>query len=207
MTDKNQQTALKALAKLDEDMARAIALVGPLPDRSRAPGFSALLRILCEQQLSVASAAAIWARVEAALIPLTPKTWIAADEGVLRNLGLSRAKMAYGRHLAEAIESGQVNLDRLSEMDDAEAAAHLIQVKGIGRWTAEIYLLFALNRTDIWPADDLALQEGLRMLKRFRKRPDRVRMDKVGKAWSPYRGYAARVLWRYYGMVRSGIIS
>lgn len=200
----NQKKALKALAEIDPDLGRAIQLIGPLPDRARTAGFPTLLRILCEQQLSVASAAAIWGRVEKALVPLTPQTWAAADDRLLRGLGLSRAKVAYGRYLATAIAEGAVDLDRLHTLDDAEAAAHLVQVKGIGRWTAEIYLLFALERPDIWPADDLALQEGLRLLKRMRKRPDRARMDKIAKPWRPYRGLAARVLWRYYGLAKKG---
>lgn len=197
---------LTALAEADTDLARAIQLVGPLPDRSREPGFAALLKILFEQQLSVASAAAIWGRFATALGEINPDNLLRYSDTDLRAFGLSRPKILYSRHLAQAMLDGVLDLDGLHRFDDMEAVAHLTQVKGIGRWTAEIYLLFALGREDIWPADDLALQEGLRLLKKFRKRPDRARMDRLSKPWRPYRGTAARILWRYYGLARKGAL-
>jgi DNA-3-methyladenine glycosylase II len=202
MTPLDQQLA--HLAAADPDLGRAIGLVGPLPDRTRAPGFPTLLRIMCDQQLSTASAAAIWARIEAGLTTITPDRVRGASDDDLRALGLSRPKVRYARALAEAIALGTLDLDAVARMDDVAAAAALTSVVGIGRWTAEVYLLFALGRTDIWPADDLALQEALKRLKRMRARPDRRRMDREAKKWRPYRGAAARVLWAYYRVSKPG---
>ncbi len=202
MTPLDQQLA--HLAGTDPDLGRAIALVGELPDRTRPPGFPTLLRILCDQQLSTASAAAIWARLEAGLMTITPDRVLAAGDDDLRALGLSRPKVRYARALAEAVALGALDLDAVARMDDLPAIEALTNVVGIGRWTAEVYLLFALGRTDIWPADDLALQEALKRLKRMRARPDRQRMDREAKRWRPYRGAAARVLWAYYRVSKPG---
>lgn len=196
--------SLRALAECDEDLARAIEQVGPLPDRTREPGFAALLRIVCEQQLSVASAAAIWRRMESELVPLMPETILAADDARLGALGLSRPKIRYSRCLAEAVREGALDFARLHALDDRSAKEELCAVKGIGRWTADIYLLFVMRRPDIWPAGDLALQEAMRLLKRLRKRPDEARMDRLARPWAPHRGTAARVLWRYYALAKKG---
>jgi len=199
--------ALEALSDSDADMARAIRLVGPLPDRTRDPGFGALLRIVIEQQLSVASANAIWSRFEATLGKVSPENVLRLDDAAMRGAGLSGPKIRYSRFVAEAVRDGQLDLDRLHDLADSDAVAHLVQVKGIGRWTAEIYLLFAMGRSDIWPAGDLALQEGVRILKGYRKRPDPKRMDRVAKPWTPHRGTAARVLWRFYGLSKRGALA
>jgi DNA-3-methyladenine glycosylase II len=198
--------ALRALGRADPDMARAIKLAGPLPDRTRSPGFTTLLRSICFQQLSIASAGAIWARLEAAVTPLTPAALLALEEEALRAFGFSRPKVRYARHLAEAVHGGHLDLDRLHELEDELALSELCKVKGIGRWTAEIYLLFALGRSDIFPADDLALQVALQHVKRLRKRPDRKRMIKLAEPWRPHRGVAARVLWHYYRAIKSGSV-
>ncbi len=186
----------------DRDLERVVRLVGPLPDRSRPPGFAALLQILCEQQLSVASAAAIWKRVAAAVEPLGPETFLALPEERLRALGLSRSKVIYGRALAEAVAAGRFDLDGLSALDDEAAMAALTAIKGIGRWTAEIYLLFTLGRNDIWPADDLALQAAMHHLKGLRQRPGRAEMVALAEGWRPHRGTAARLLWAYYRQIK-----
>ncbi|MCW5751588.1 MAG: DNA-3-methyladenine glycosylase 2 family protein [Alphaproteobacteria bacterium] len=204
LTGRALAQSLRALAERDKDLARAIDLVGPLPDRTRQPGFPALLRIVCEQQLSVASAAAIWRRLEAEFSPLTPENLLAADDARLAALGLSRPKIRYGRCLAEAVREGRLDFERLHGLDDRAASEELCAVKGIGRWTAEIYLLFVMRRPDIWPAGDLALQEGMRLLKRLRKRPDEARMDRLARPWAPHRGTAARILWRYYALTKKG---
>ncbi|HYM33164.1 MAG TPA: DNA-3-methyladenine glycosylase [Candidatus Cybelea sp.] len=190
--------ALRALARADEDLARAIRVAGPLPDRSRPPGFQTLLRSICFQQLSIASAGAIWQRLEARVSPLDPQGLLALDEDALRGLGLSRPKARYALALAESIVGGSLDLDMLHAMDDEAAIAALCQVKGVGRWTAEIYLLFALGRSDTFPADDLALQVAAQHVKKLRKRPDGTKMRKLAEAWSPHRGVAARLLWHYY---------
>lgn len=203
MTD--LETELAELAVRDADLARAIAAVGVLPDRMRAPGFATLLKIICDQQLSTLAAAAIWARLEAALGGVTPDRIVRCSDEELRGLGLSRPKVRYARILAEQVAEGRLDLDAVARMDDAEAMAALTAVTGIGRWTAEIYLLFALGRSDVWPAGDLALQESLRRLKRLKARPDAARMDAMAKKWRPYRGTAARVLWAYYRVSRQDL--
>ncbi|HUN50052.1 MAG TPA: DNA-3-methyladenine glycosylase 2 family protein [Candidatus Sulfotelmatobacter sp.] len=196
--------ALRSIARADADMARAIKLAGPLPDRARPPGFITLLRSICFQQLSLASAGAIWARLEAAVDPLTPAALLALEEAAMRGFGFSGPKVRYARHLAEAIHLGQLDLDGLHALEDELALAELCKIKGIGRWTAEVYLLFALGRADIFPADDLALQVAMQRVKRLRKRPDRKRMLKLAEPWRPYRGVGARVLWHYYRTVKAG---
>jgi len=194
--------ALKALRAADGDMARAIKLVGPLPDRSRPAGFPALLKIVCQQQLSVASAAAIWNRMEAAIQPLTPARLLSFDDAGLRALGMSGPKIRYSRHLAETLAGGGLDLETLATMEDAAALAALVQIKGIGRWTAEIYLMFALGRPDVWPADDLALQVAVQYLKGLKARPSQKQMDRLAEPWRPHRTVAARILWAYYREVK-----
>ncbi len=197
--------ALAELAARDPDLGRAILAVGPLPDRARPPGFPTLLRIICDQQLSTLAAAAIWARLEAALGTVTADRIVREPEDALRALGLSRPKVRYARLLAEAVAGGRLDLAAVERLPDAEAMAALTAVTGIGRWTAEIYLLFALGRPDIWPAGDLALQESLRRLKRLGARPGPATMDALARTWRPYRGTAARVLWAWYRVSRQDL--
>ncbi len=148
--------SLAVLFQLDPDLKQAREVAGALPDRSRPPGLKTLMKLIVDQQVSLASAAAIWARVEAGTRPFTPHHFLTLDEDALKAMGLSRPKMRYMRALCGDIADGTLPLDRLPEMDDAEAMAALTAVKGIGRWTAEVYLLFALNRPDIFPSGDLA---------------------------------------------------
>jgi len=203
MTDLDAELA--ELAARDPDLARAITAVGPLPDRARPPGFPTLLKIICDQQLSTLAAAAIWARLEAALGTVTADRIVREPDEALRALGLSRPKVRYARILAEQVAGGALDLDAVDRMADAEAMAALTAVTGIGRWTAEIYLLFALGRPDIWPAGDLALQESMRRLKRLEARPDAAGMDRLAGKWRPYRGTAARVLWAWYRVSRQDL--
>ncbi len=192
------QSQLDALAAADLDMARAIAAVGPLPERHRTPGLAALMRVVVDQQLSVASANAIWGRLEARVAPFTAANFLALDADAAKAAGLSRPKWAYCRNLAQAVIDGSLNLDGLDQASDAEVTQTLTAIKGIGRWTAEIYLLFSLGRTDIWPAHDLALQVAVQHLKGLEARPSWKQMDQVAEQWRPWRGTAARILWRYY---------
>lgn len=196
---------LALLAARDPDLARAAALAGPLPDRSRPPGFATLLQIVCAQQVSTAAAASVWQRLQAAVRPLTPAGILAlSDDGETAGLGLGRRKLACCRALAEAVAGGRLDLDNLADLPDAEAVAALSAVHGIGRWTAEIYLLFALRRSDVWPAGDLALQAALHHLKRLPARPDRREMDRLAEPWRPHRAAAAELLWGYYAALRRG---
>jgi DNA-3-methyladenine glycosylase II len=196
--DETLRPALEALAARDPDIARAYAACGLPPVRRRAPGFAGLLHIICAQQVSAASAAAMIGRLDAAARPLDPGSFLALDDAALRAIGFSRAKVRYGRALAEDVLAGRIDVDGLARMDEAAAVAHLCRAKGIGRWTAEIYLLFALGRPDVWPADDLAVQVAAQRLKGLAARPGRAAMLALAEPWRPYRSAAARFLWHLY---------
>lgn len=196
--DETLRPALEALAAADADLARAYAGCGLPPVRRQDPGFAGLIRMITGQQVSVASARAIIGRLEAAARPLTPRKFLALDDGDLRAIGFSRQKVVYGRALAEDILARRLNLKALPDRSDAEVAQQLLQVKGIGRWTTDIYLLFALQRPDIWPVDDLAVVVATQRLKGLDERPDRKTMLALGEAWRPHRSAAARLLWHYY---------
>ena len=196
--DKSLQPALEALAARDPDIARHFAVCGLPPVRRQKTGFGGLLRIIMAQQVSAASAAALNARLAEAVRPLTPKTFLALDDAALREIGLSRAKMRYGRALAEDLLSRRIDLRKLARLDDEAAIEHLMQAKGVGRWTAEIYLLFSLRRADIWPADDLAVQSAAQRLKGLKDRPRGEVMRDLAEPWRPHRSAAARFLWHLY---------
>lgn len=189
---------LRSLAARDADVAAAIQRYGYPELRTRPAGFEALLRAIVAQQISTYAAASIWKRIEAAVQPLTPDAYCAMSDEAMRACGLSRQKLSYMRSLAELVASGEVPLDALHEHEDEAAIEQLVKIKGIGRWTAEIYLMFALKRRDIWPADDLGLMVGMQRIKRLRKRPDRKRMLKLGEAWRPWRSAASHLLWHYF---------
>ncbi|MBT5498271.1 MAG: DNA-3-methyladenine glycosylase 2 family protein, partial [Alphaproteobacteria bacterium] len=126
------------------------------------------------------------------------ETFLAAGDDALRAVGFSNRKVEYGKGLAEAILDGTLETERLAGLDDDEVTKVLTSIRGLGRWSADIYMLFALGRADAWPLDDLAIQVAVQKLKRMRKRPDRKRMEAVAKRWRPYRGVAALFLWHYY---------
>lgn len=190
--------ALEALSRVDKDIARAYGICGLPPRRPRKPGFAALIHIIVGQQVSAHAARAINGRLKDAVHPLTPEGFLHLGDADFKAIGFSRQKVGYGRALAEDVLSGRINFRALGRMDDEAAIAHLIQAKGIGRWSAEIYLLFALKRPDIWPVDDLAVRMAVIKLKRLRKHPDPKRMQAIARPWRPYRSAAARFMWHYY---------
>lgn len=190
--------ALRELSSRDTDIARAVAEVGHPPTRNRQPGFATLIGIITAQQISAAAASAIRTRLETAANPLTPENFLALDDDAMSAIGLSGRKIEYGRALAAAIVSGDFDPANLATLPEEEAMASLISHKGIGRWSAEIYLLFALGRTDVWPADDLAVAVAVQRLKRLNERPNRERMDAIAEAWRPWRGIVALLMWQYY---------
>lgn len=196
--DERLRPAMEALADADPDIAAAYADCGLPPVRASAPGFAGLIRMIAGQQVSVQAAAAIVARLEARVDPLTAGEFLKAGEADLRAVGFSRPKVRYGRFLAEEIVSGRLDVDGLEALDDAAAVAALTRVKGIGRWTAEIYLLFALHRPDVLPAGDLALCVAAQHLKKLEARPDPRAMAALAEAWRPHRSAAARFLWHLY---------
>jgi DNA-3-methyladenine glycosylase II len=185
------------LAAHEPRFARALPLVGALPLRREADGFPALLRAIVGQQVSVASARAIWARLEG--LGLTEATAMAAatDED-LRAAGLSRQKARYGRALAQ---SG-IDFNALRTVSDVGVVKALVAVPGIGVWTAEIYAMFALGRADVFAPGDLALQEGARLLFELEARPSEKALRAMAEDWSPWRSVAARILWAYYRVAK-----
>ena len=184
-------------------ISHMLELGGPTPLRLRKPGLEGLLLIVIAQQVSVASAEAIAARVRANITPLDAATINALSDDQLRACGLSGPKMRTFRALSEAILSGTLNLEALAGMRPEEAHRAMIQVKGIGPWTADIFLLFCLGHPDAWPAGDLALQEAARIALGMKTRPDAKRLEKIGERWRPWRGVAARILWAYYSVAKA----
>lgn len=196
--DETLRPALEALAACDPDIARHYARCGLPPERGQPAGFAGLVRIIASQQVSAASAGAIIGRLEAALSPVTPEGFLELDEGTLKGIGLSRPKMRYCRALAEDLLAGRIDLDRLGDLDDQAAIEHLVQAKGIGVWSAEVYLLFALRRPDVWPADDLAVRIAVQRIKGLKARPGRAEMVALAAPWRPHRSAAARFMWHCY---------
>ena len=172
----------------------------------RPAGFASLAKIIIEQQVSTASAWAVWARIEDHICPLTPDAMLTCSEKTLRGLGLSRQKIRYLRALSEAVLNGHLYLNRLPRMSDDAAMGALKSVTGIGRWTSEIYLLFCLGRPDVWPASDIALQAAWQDLCSLKERPGADELDHVAEAWRPLRGVAALILWEYYRHIKGGPI-
>ncbi len=192
------QASLDAVAVIEPRFADAIAATGYPEERIREPGYATLLRTIVGQQVSVAAAASVWNKLEALLGEgCAAEHLIAQDFDALRACGLSRQKQGYARSLAELVLSGELPLDALPE-DDEEAIAYLTKVKGIGRWSAEIYLLFAEGRADIWPAGDLAVQEGIGRLLKLEARPSEKDIRELAEKWRPHRGAVAIFTWHIY---------
>ncbi len=198
MTPKTIVVALDELCSRDKDIARTVAAVGYPEPRNREPGFATLLNIIIGQQISVHAAAAIRGRLVEATDPLTPKSFLALDDAALKVVGLSRRKMEYGRLLAGDILEARFNPDGLPGLDDEAVLEQIVARKGLGRWSAEIYMLFAMGRFDTWPADDLAVQVAVQRLKNLDERPNRKTMERVAEDWRPWRGIAALLMWHHY---------
>ncbi|MFN3434222.1 MAG: DNA-3-methyladenine glycosylase family protein [Sphingomonas sp.] len=193
------RAAMDALAGIEPAFAAGLARVGYPPPRIRERGYATLIRTILGQQVSVASAAAVYRKLEALVgDPTDPRTILAASDETLRAAGLSRQKASYARSLAEEVVSGRLDLDNLPA-DDEEAIAQLVRVKGIGRWSAEIYLLFAEGRADIWPAGDLAVQIEVGRLLGHDQRPSEKLTRTLAEAWRPHRGALAIFTWHHYG--------
>ena len=202
LTTKDLKDALDELAKRDQHIKAGLKLVGyPEQRRGGKPSYEHLLRIIVGQQLSVKAAQTIYERVAVALGDVAPENYLKKSDDELRTLGLSRQKISYGRGLSEAVQSGALAPKELSRLPDEEVMEILTGLKGFGRWSAEMFLLFSLGRPDVWPADDLGIQAALHKLKNMRKRPDQKKTDAIGKPWRPYRGAAAVFLWHYYNNI------
>lgn len=190
------------LARIEPRFARALERTGPLPLRRRPDGFAPLLSAIVSQQVSTAAARAIWARIEA-LGPVEAAQIATCSDEDLRACGLSRQKIAYAR----AIAGSGLDFMALRTLPDAEVVARLVQVKGIGVWTAEIYAMFALGRADVFAPGDLALRDAAQKLFNLPARPSERALRDMASAWSPWRAVAARLLWEYYRVVnqRDGV--
>ncbi|MCW3836510.1 DNA-3-methyladenine glycosylase family protein [Sphingomonas canadensis] len=192
------KTSIDALAAAEPRFGEAVARAGYPEPRIREPGYETLLRTIVGQQVSVAAAQSIWNKLAAGLGDLTdPLTLARASDEELRAAGLSRQKAGYARSLADEVTSGRLDLLGLPE-DDEEAIAQLVRVKGIGRWSAEIYLLFAEGRPDVWPAGDLAVQIEIGRIFGMEERPSEKAIRTLADPWRPHRGAAAILAWHHY---------
>jgi len=192
------QSGIRELTVRDADLARVIEAYGAPPLWVREPGFPSLVYIILEQQVSLASARAAFQRLRAAASPLTPTRFLKLSDTQLKQIGFSRQKTLYTRLLAESLVKRHLDLNDLHDLSDDAARKFLIALKGIGTWTADIYLLSALRRPDIWPIGDLALAVAVQEVKRLRSRPSPERLEKLSQLWRPYRAVAARLFWHAY---------
>ncbi len=186
------------LSKTDQDLARVVSELGAPPLWSRKPGFPTLVLIILEQQVSLASARAAFDRLQKAAGPLSPRRFLAFDDRQLKPIGFSRQKSRYCRELAAAIIRGGLDLEKLQDSEDSLARTRLMEMKGIGRWTADIYLMMALLRPDVWPSGDLALAAATQEVKGLPSRPGPEELDEIARPWRPWRAIAARILWHHY---------
>lgn len=190
--------AVAWLAARDDALAHIVRDYGLPPLWPREPGFPTLIHIILEQQVSLASARAAFERLRASVNPLTPQGFLSLDDTRLKTIGFSRQKAGYGRGLAWAILDGKLDLERLAGWDENTVRAELKQIKGIGDWTVDIYLLLALRRPDIFPPTDLALLTAVQQVKKLTTRPTPQEIMLLAEDWRPYRAVAARLLWHFY---------
>jgi len=195
-------TECRRLARRDPVMRRALGAIGEPVIRRRTGGFEGLFRIIVEQQVSVPSAQAIWARCREALPKVTPRSALDLGEEGLKGLGLSRPKARYVAGVAEAVAAGRLRFETVADAPDDEAAGMLTAEKGVGPWSAAIYLLFCEGRADIWPSNDVALLAAYAEAAGLEERPAMAALDDAAEAWRPTRGIAAHVLWTYYARLK-----
>lgn len=190
--------SVRLLTERDEHLSEVVRIYGSPPLWVREPGFSTLVYIILEQQVSLASAKAAFDRLQAAVKPLTPKRFLKLNDAELLRIGFSRQKTLYARLLAESLARRHFDLRYLDDLPDDSAHKMLVAFKGIGRWTADIYLLSALRRPDIWPTGDLALATAVQEVKRLRQRPSPEKLEALSAPWRPWRAVAARLFWHAY---------
>ena len=198
ITEKTLAKGVQYLCDRDEDLRSVIQKYGSPPLWYREPGFATMLRIILEQQVSLASAAACFNKLALEINPLNPQNLMQLTDRQLKMIGFSRQKTAYARNLAELIVTDQLNLDELVHKSDEQVNDILISVKGIGRWTIDIYMLMALQRKDIWPQGDLALVKAFIKLKNILPKKNDGDISLITEQWKPWRSVAARILWHFY---------
>ena len=190
--------ACEELSRSDSNLGIVYQKYGPPPLWDRTPGFATLLNIILEQQVSLASAKACFDKLERHLGRVTPDGLLSINDADLRNIGFSRQKTAYARHLSEAILEKRINIDGLHHLPDAEVKAELVKLKGVGEWTADVYLLMAMLRPDVMPRGDIALHAAYQKLTGAEKRPGSDEFVAMAEKWRPFRSVAARLLWHFY---------
>ena len=198
LTQKSLALAARELAARDPVLARIYAKHGDPPLWRRPEGFPTLVHIILEQQVSLSSARSMLTRLEAAIQPFTPERFLTLGDAHLRGLGVTRQKSGYLLDLSRAIVSGELSLEALKKLSDDEGRVQLTGIKGIGLWSANIYLLMAMRRADIWPSGDLALAVAVKELNALVARPSPLELDQIAERWRPLRAVAARMLWQYY---------
>jgi DNA-3-methyladenine glycosylase II len=198
LNERSLAVAARKLAASDPDLARILQAYGTPPLWEREPGFATLVYIVLEQQVSLASAKAAFTRLQTTLGRITPDNFLTLNNTELKTIGFSRQKMLYAQLLAEAVLDRQIDLGALHKLPDDEVRATLKQMKGIGDWTADVYLLMVLGRPDIWPRGDLALLVAMQRLKQLPTRPTAEEFAAMGESWKPFRAVAARLLWHFY---------
>ncbi len=198
LSERSFASHVRQLTKRDPDFVRVIDTYGQPPLWVREPGFPTLVYIVLEQQVSLASAKAAFDRLKSAVRPLTPNGFLKLTDSDLLRIGFSRQKTLYTRLLAESLSRRHFDLRYLHDLPDDAARKMLVAFKGIGKWTADIYLLSALRRPDIWPTGDLALATAVQEVKRLRQRPSPERLEKMSAPWKPWRAVAARLFWHHY---------
>ena len=203
LTSKTLADGARELASRDKTLAQIFSSHGNPPLWRRATGFPTLVHIILEQQVSLKSGKAMFDRLNASIQPFHPDEFVARGEMYLRSLGVTRQKAAYLVHLSSLLTSGELNLSGLSRLSDLDARTSLMQVKGIGLWSADVYLLMAMRRADIWPAGDLALAVAAQELLGLRQRPTPDELEELAEKWRPLRAVAARMLWQHYLAKRS----
>ena len=194
----SQKEQLSYLLKSDEDLKDLIKSIPKIVPFNREEGFEGLVRLICEQQLSVASAKAIFDRLAKIVSPFEAKKFLKVSKKDLQKTGLSRQKIDYCTGLANECISGNLDFNALHKMDDEALSKELCKVKGIGKWTADCYMLASLKREDIWPVGDLGLQISVQKLKKLPKRPSETELEEISLKWKPYRTLVANMLWNSY---------
>lgn len=199
LDDEGIKTALDHLAQDCPHIKKAIEQVGYPSERKTDKGYPQLLRIIAGQQLSVKAAASIWGKIEALMDgSVTPEAYMALSDEALRGAGCSFQKIGYGRHLSEAVLNGDLDPFGMDDMSDTDILNQITAVKGFGRWSAEMYMIFALGRTDVWPVGDLAVRKGAGRILGLDAEPHQKEMDDLAERWRPHRSVVALLCWYFY---------
>ena len=198
MNQKSFATAVEELIERDRDLALIVNDLGHPPQWQRKPGFSTLIQIILEQQVSLSSAKAAFERLVNAVGELTPENFLTLNDAELKTIGFSRQKTRYGRELARTIMDNVLELNSLEQLDDERVREKLTSIKGIGDWTADMYLMMALQRQDVFPSKDLAVAVAVKEIKNLTTRPQKKELEAIAIPWQPYRAIATQILWHYY---------